>query len=75
MTKTISSAPEGGARLSEDGPGYVTESEAVSDLIGTTALIANTPLSWRGQGVLEPRTEDFNGSFCRIEAFDPQVWA
>ena len=53
--KTISSAPE-----APDGPGYVTESEAVSDLIGSTALIANT-------------LEDFNGSFCRIEAFDPQV--
>ncbi|CAJ1381237.1 unnamed protein product [Effrenium voratum] len=42
--------------------GYLTESEAVSDLIGSTALIT---------GLV--RSAEFNGKLCRIEAFDPEV--
>lgn len=62
ITKAISSAPEGYGSQGPDGiGGYVTESEAVSDLIGSTALIAGLTDSL------------YNGRFCRIEAFDPQV--
>lgn len=62
IAKSVSSAPEGygscGGPVDNTG-GYVTESEAVSDLIGSTALIVGAA----------PHT----GKFCRIEAFDPQV--
>ena len=60
MKATSSSAPEG--LQTEAVAGYVTESEAVSELIGTTALITGLVTS-----------SEFNGKFCRIEAFDPQV--
>eukprot|EP00438_Fugacium_kawagutii_P007920 Skav203702 [mRNA] locus=scaffold259:330567:332897:+ [translate_table: standard] len=63
--KSVSSAPEGCGGCGpvdrvDSTAGYVTESEAVSDLIGSTALIvaAESP---------------HNGKLCQIEAFDPEV--
>ncbi|CAE7596520.1 udkA, partial [Symbiodinium necroappetens] len=62
--KGCSSSAEG-AGVSATEPqicGYHTESEAVSDLIGTAALIS---------GLV--RSAEFNGKWCRIDAFDPEV--
>ncbi|CAE7447262.1 unnamed protein product [Symbiodinium natans] len=62
--KGCSSSAEGTGMSAADPQvcGYHTESEAVSDLIGTAALIS---------GLM--RSAEFNGKWCRIDAFDPEV--
>ncbi|CAE7489022.1 udkA [Symbiodinium sp. CCMP2456] len=62
--KGCSSSAEGAGVSATESQicGYHTESEAVSDLIGTAALIS---------GLV--RSAEFNGKWCRIDAFDPEV--
>eukprot|EP00931_Biecheleriopsis_adriatica_P049278 TRINITY_DN28505_c0_g1_i1.p1 TRINITY_DN28505_c0_g1~~TRINITY_DN28505_c0_g1_i1.p1 ORF type:complete len:1158 (+),score=254.68 TRINITY_DN28505_c0_g1_i1:64-3537(+) len=62
--RSAKGSPSGACHIGipENDPCYLTESEAVSDLIGATALIT---------GLV--RSPEYNGHWCKIEAFDAQV--